>query len=255
PVFAQAIAECETVFSGLVDWSLTDVLRGVEGSASLDRVDVVQPALFAVMIGLARVWRSLGVEPDAVLGHSQGEIAAAHVAGALHGPGGTGAPGAADLLDDLVAECEAAGLRARRIPVDYASHSAHVERIESALRDVLADIEPRPSSVRFFSSLEGAWIEDTSTLDAAYWYRNLRDPVLFGPAVETLKSEGHLFFVEAGPHPVLLMALPEEVVGIGSLRRGEGGLDRLLLSAGEAWTNGLDINWASLYAGTGAKRV
>ena len=64
-----------------VDWSLTDVLRG-EGT-ELQRVDVVQPVCFAVMVALAEVWKSFGVVPDAVIGHSQGEIAAACVAGAL----------------------------------------------------------------------------------------------------------------------------------------------------------------------------
>src|SRR5690606_8184675 len=123
------------------------------------------------------------------------------------------------------------------------------------LRDVLAGLRPRSSSVRFFSSLEGDWIEDTTALDAAYWYRNLREPVLFGPAVEKLNNAGHLFFVEARPPPVLLMALPDDVIGTGSLRRDEGGLDRLLLSAGEAWTNGLNIDWANLYADTGADLV
>ena len=49
----------------------------------LDRVDVLQPTLFAVMVSLAAQWRALGIHPDAVLGHSQGEIAAAYVAGAL----------------------------------------------------------------------------------------------------------------------------------------------------------------------------
>ena len=53
------------------------------GSPNLDRVDVVQPVLFAVMVSLAAQWRALGIQPDAVLGHSQGEIAAAYVAGAL----------------------------------------------------------------------------------------------------------------------------------------------------------------------------
>ncbi len=74
---------CAEAFSEFVDWSLTDVLRGAPGAPGLDRVDVVQPVLFAVMVSLAELWRSVGVRPDAVIGHSQGEIAAAYVAGAL----------------------------------------------------------------------------------------------------------------------------------------------------------------------------
>ncbi|WP_344598931.1 type I polyketide synthase, partial [Streptomyces violaceusniger] len=83
PVFAEAMAECEAALAPYVDWSLTGVLRGVDGAPGYDREDVVQPVLFAVMVSLARLWRSVGVEPDAVMGHSQGEIAAACVAGAL----------------------------------------------------------------------------------------------------------------------------------------------------------------------------
>ncbi|QKG20146.1 type I polyketide synthase [Actinomadura verrucosospora] len=83
PVFRDHIQACEQALSHHVDWSLTDVLTAAPGSASLERVDVVQPALFAVMTGLAHVWKSLGVEPDTVVGHSQGEIAAAYTAGAL----------------------------------------------------------------------------------------------------------------------------------------------------------------------------
>ncbi|MQY19073.1 type I polyketide synthase [Nocardia macrotermitis] len=83
PVFAEHIAECAAVFADLVDWSLPDVLRNAPDAPGLERVDVVQPVLFAVMTSLARLWRSVGVEPAAVIGHSQGEIAAAYVAGAL----------------------------------------------------------------------------------------------------------------------------------------------------------------------------
>ncbi|MHA4820348.1 type I polyketide synthase, partial [Streptomyces aculeolatus] len=83
PVFAQAIRDCEAALSVYADdWSLGDVLADPEG-ALLERVDVVQPALFAVMVSLARLWQHHGIRPDAVIGHSQGEIAAAHVAGAL----------------------------------------------------------------------------------------------------------------------------------------------------------------------------
>src|SRR5262249_26992585 len=83
PVFADELLACERAFAPHVSWSLGAVLRGEAGAPSLDRVDVVQPALFAVMVGLAALWRAMGVLPDAVIGHSQGEIAAAYVAGAL----------------------------------------------------------------------------------------------------------------------------------------------------------------------------
>ncbi|MBQ1160738.1 SDR family NAD(P)-dependent oxidoreductase [Streptomyces sp. A73] len=81
PAFAVRIAECERALKPHVDWSLGDVLRG--DGAELARVDVVQPVLWAVMVSLAAVWAEYGVRPAAVVGHSQGEIAAACVAGAL----------------------------------------------------------------------------------------------------------------------------------------------------------------------------
>src|SRR5436853_80888 len=77
------VAEWEAVLARVVDWSLGEVLGGGEGAPSLDRVDVVQPVLWAVMVSLAAVWESWGVKPGVVVGHSQGEIAAAVVAGAL----------------------------------------------------------------------------------------------------------------------------------------------------------------------------
>ncbi len=82
-VFAERMAECEAVLGEFVGWSLSGVLRGEVGAPSLERVDVVQPVSFAVMVSLAALWGSFGVLPDAVVGHSQGEIAAACVAGAL----------------------------------------------------------------------------------------------------------------------------------------------------------------------------
>ncbi|WXK00954.1 SDR family NAD(P)-dependent oxidoreductase [Saccharopolyspora sp. ID03-671] len=84
--FDERIAECAAALEPFVDWSLLDVLRGTHGAPSLDRVDVVQPVLWATMVSLAHLWRSLGVEPAAVVGHSQGEIAAAAVSGALSLP-------------------------------------------------------------------------------------------------------------------------------------------------------------------------
>src|SRR5690606_4849350 len=75
-----AIERCAAAFAPHVEWSLREQL---EAGAALDRIDVVQPALFAMEVGLAALWRAWGVTPDAVIGHSLGEVAAAHVAGAL----------------------------------------------------------------------------------------------------------------------------------------------------------------------------
>ncbi|MFF4401466.1 SDR family NAD(P)-dependent oxidoreductase [Streptomyces sp. NPDC001480] len=83
PVFADELDRCDAALRPFTVWSAVAVLRGEAGAPSLDRVDVVQPVLFAVMVSLAAVWRARGVRPDAVIGHSQGEVAAACVAGAL----------------------------------------------------------------------------------------------------------------------------------------------------------------------------
>ena len=86
PVFAWWLGECDRVVGSLVGWSVVEVLResGVEGVLGrLECIEVLQPVLFSVMVSLAELWRSCGVEPAAVVGSSQGEIAAACVGGAL----------------------------------------------------------------------------------------------------------------------------------------------------------------------------
>ena len=108
---------------------------------------------------------------------------------AVNGPRSTVVSGevveVAALRDELVAE----GVEARLVPVDYASHSAHVEAIEDALAQALAPIRPRSGSVPFRSSVTGDWL-DTAELDADYWYRNLRRQVRFDDAVRGLLAAG-----------------------------------------------------------------
>ncbi|HET9171125.1 MAG TPA: acyltransferase domain-containing protein, partial [Actinospica sp.] len=87
PVFRAQMERCAAALAKHIPaedgWSLIDVIRQAPDAPSLDRVDVVQPVLWAVMVSLAELWRASGIEPAAVVGHSQGEIAAACVAGAL----------------------------------------------------------------------------------------------------------------------------------------------------------------------------
>ncbi|MET9836166.1 type I polyketide synthase, partial [Streptomyces sp. NPDC006385] len=309
PVFAERFAECAEALAEFVDWDAEAVLRGTADAPSLERVDVVQPLSWAVMVSLAALWRSYGVEPAGVVGHSQGEIAAACVAGgltlrdgarvvalrskaiaaglagdggmvslaldagqaadriagwdgrieiaALNGPASVVVAGEPAALDELIVGCEADGVRARRIPVDYASHTSHVERIEEELGRVLAEVRPQISSVPFFSTVEGDWL-DTQALDAGYWYRNLRRTVRFEEAVRTLAGQDHAAFVEVSAHPVLAMSIQDtadEAAVTGTLRREDGGLDRFLTSLGELWVHGVEVDWARAFAGTGARHV
>ncbi|WP_345599874.1 SDR family NAD(P)-dependent oxidoreductase, partial [Streptomyces coacervatus] len=314
PVFAARIGECAAALESLTDWSLVDVLRQVEGAPSLERVDVVQPVLFAVMVSLAEVWRAAGVEPAAVLGHSQGEIAAACVAGvlslgdaarvvvlrsqaigrvlaglggmvslalpvaavreriavwgeerisvaAVNGPSSVVVSGEPQALDELLAACESDGVRARRVPVDYASHSAQVDLLREELLQLLDGIEPRPARVPFLSTVTGRWVQGAE-LSAGYWFENLRRTVELDGAVRTLLVQGFGAFIECSAHPVLAMGVQESVEDagrqaavVGTLRRDDGGADRFLASLGEAFVHGVSVDWKAVFAGTGARRV
>ncbi|MGV0771741.1 beta-ketoacyl synthase N-terminal-like domain-containing protein [Mycobacterium syngnathidarum] len=82
-VFANAVDACDQALRPFTGWSVVDVLRAKSGTPSLSRADVAQPIQFVMSVALAQLWRWHGVEPAAVVGHSLGEVAAAHVAGAL----------------------------------------------------------------------------------------------------------------------------------------------------------------------------
>ncbi|WP_190187969.1 type I polyketide synthase, partial [Streptomyces cirratus] len=144
----------------------------------------------------------------------------------------------------------------RQVPVDYASHSAHVERIEAELLEVLGPIRPQRPTVPFYSTVTGGLLSEP-VLDAAYWYRNLRQPVRFEETIRSLVAKGFGTFVESSAHPVLTMGIQEtaDVLAGGSLRRDEGGLERFLISAAELFVRGVDVDWSALFEGTGARLV
>ncbi|MBL1102832.1 SDR family NAD(P)-dependent oxidoreductase, partial [Streptomyces coffeae] len=181
---------------------------------------------------------------------------------AVNGPAVVVVSGEADALDELLTSCEADGVRARRIAVDYASHCAHVEEIEDVLLRDLADIAPQAAHVPFYSTVT-AEVLDTAALDAGYWYRNLRRTVRFADTVRALLDDGFRLFVESSAHPVLTMGIEQTaethtntpVTAVGSLRRNEGGLLRFLTSAAEAFVGGASVDWAGVFTGTGATRV
>ncbi|WP_430792101.1 SDR family oxidoreductase, partial [Actinoplanes sp. G11-F43] len=82
-------------------------------------------------------------------------------------------------------------------------------------------------------------------LDAGYWYSSLRETVEFDRAIGVLTDSGHGVFVECSPHPVLIQAL-DAAVTVGTLRRDDGGAQRLLLAFAEAFVNGVGVDWSKV---------
>jgi myxalamid-type polyketide synthase MxaE and MxaD len=83
PVFREVVERCDATIRQVAGWSLLDEMCVDESYARLDHPSIAQPVVFALQVGLAALWQSWGIVPDAVIGHSLGEVAAATVAGAL----------------------------------------------------------------------------------------------------------------------------------------------------------------------------
>ncbi|ANZ15331.1 Erythronolide synthase, modules 1 and 2 [Streptomyces noursei ATCC 11455] len=309
PAFAEAMAECDAAVSAVAGFSVLAVLRGEVDTPPWDRVDVIQPVLFAVMVSLARTWQACGVTPAAVIGHSQGEIAAACVAGALsladaarvvvlrsrtlRALAGLGTmlhialsrdavirllsdgdpielevaavngPASVVVAGDLVnvaraeARCAERGVNARRIPVDYASHTAQIEQVREEYAETVGTVTAGPCRIPLFSTTRKAFVEGPD-LDAEYWYANLRGTVEFDTAVRSLLADGHDTFIEVSPHPVLAASVQdiavdtgaEGVVVLDTLRRDDGAPSRFLGSLAQAHAQGMAVDWAAI-CGTG----
>ncbi|WP_373315980.1 acyltransferase domain-containing protein, partial [Streptomyces canarius] len=123
---------------------------------------------------------------------------------AVNGPSSVVVAGDPDGLEEILGRVE----RARRIPVDYASHSAQVEEIREEILRVLEGVSPRPATVPFFSTVDAEWLCGEE-LDAGYWFRNLRQTVRFETAVRALAEEEFGAFVEVSAHPVLTVGMDE----------------------------------------------
>jgi acyl transferase domain-containing protein/acyl-CoA synthetase (AMP-forming)/AMP-acid ligase II/acyl carrier protein len=300
PVFRATVEACDAAFVPLAGWSLAEELRTQNDPARLDDTDRVQPVLFALQVGLAALWRSWGIEPAAVVGHSLGEAAAAYVAGALtledavkvvfhrsrlqHRVSGHGKMAAVG----LTAEESAAALRGfegrltlaaingpkatvwsgdpaaleealkpltkrdvfhRVLRGQVAFHSPQMEPLRAELTAALAGLAPRPASVPYYSTVTGGLLEGDK-LDAAYWGRNLREPVQFAAAADALIAAGFDLFLEFGPHPVLTEPLHQclrqrKTAGLvlSSLRRDEDDRAALLAAVGGLYAAGIAPTW------------
>ncbi|GGR27146.1 acyltransferase domain-containing protein [Streptomyces netropsis] len=308
PVFRETLHRCDRLVREFAGFSVVEQLGLPPETARMDELDVLQPTTVSLQIALTALWRSWGVVPDAVVGHSMGEVAAAHTAGALTlrdavmiacrrsallrriagkgalvttelspaeahalaeaGGGGIGVAGEnsprstvlagdAPSLAALVDELARRDVYCRVIKATAASHSHYVDELREDLHTALRSLVPTPTRVPMYSTVTSEPVPGTD-LGAAYWVRNLREPVRFAAAVENLFAAGHEVFVEVSAHPVLIGPVRQTLESgerqgwlLPSGRRREERRS-VLSSLGALYACGREPNWAALSPGGSA---
>ncbi|MEU4209592.1 SDR family NAD(P)-dependent oxidoreductase [Streptomyces sp. NPDC026206] len=156
-------------------------------------------------------------------------------------------------LQALGADLEARGVFFRMLDLDYAFHSCAMDPVEEDLRAALARLCPSPTRVPFASTVTGGLLGGED-LGAGYWWRNVRQPVLFAPAVQALLDEGYDTFVEIGPHPVLrpylrkgAKAAERPVVTLGTCARGVPGPAAVETAVAHLLAAGVRADWEAFF--------
>ncbi|MCB8984308.1 MAG: SDR family NAD(P)-dependent oxidoreductase [Ardenticatenaceae bacterium] len=313
PVFRAALAQCDALLRPYLDHSLLDLLYPPDGApeqALIDETAYTQPALFAIEYALAQLWRSWGIEPDVVLGHSIGEYAAACVAGVfsledalklvavrgqlmgglppngamaavftgqaqaeaaiaacgvpvtvagVNGPESVVISGEETAVQTVIDHLKQAKIRARRLAVSIAGHSALMDPILDAFSETAVTVTYHAPQVEFLSSITGQFA-GREIASADYWRAQLRQGVLFYPAMQTLFAAGYRHFLEIGPAPTLVgmgqrCEPPETAVWLPSLRPGHDDWQQLLNSLGELFLHGAPVDWAGFDDGFARRRL
>jgi acyl transferase domain-containing protein len=302
--FRMAIDDCDRWLIRHLPCSLKDCLMARAPGVSFGDPELDQPLQFAIQVALAALWRSWGIVPDAVVGHSLGEIAAAHVAGALsledaarivalrgrtmktaagrggmvavalapdevrrriagletelclgaiNGPTSVTVSGDAGAVERFADAVRASSSPAKILDVNIAFHSPQMDAVRRDLEAALDGLSAGPASIRFASTVTGEEIEGAD-LDAAYWGRNVREPVLFAAAMETLSAGPYETYLELGPHPVLASSIMDCLASrdtrpsvLASLRRCRPGRGTMLRSLSVLYSRGFEVDWPRIY--------
>lgn len=258
PVFARAMEKFDRLFQSIASWSILEELKKDEEHSRIRETQFAQPGNFIIQYALTELLNYFGITPDAVAGHSVGEVASAYFSGALtledavsviyhrsrlqakedhkgrmlavsyseeevsklivqydsisiaavNSPGSVTLSGDENVLLQLAEDWEMKGIFCRMLEVTVPYHSPVMEEIREELLESLQHLKPRADQIPLYSTVTGQRI-DGKLIDANYWWQNVRQPVAFFKAVDSLSKEGYSHFIEIGPHPVLKNSISE----------------------------------------------
>ncbi|WP_194868995.1 type I polyketide synthase [Myxococcus sp. AB025B] len=312
PCFREMFERCDLAFRARTGASLVEAMEAAREGAAPPRTEVEQPLLFAFQVSLAALWAAWGIRPDAVVGHSIGEVSAAHLAGALsldeamalvvsrsrlmgktagrggmatvatslerlspllaphgealsvaalNGPEDIVVSGERASLESLRDSLQAQGIRVRLLNVDHAFHSAQMDAHLAELDDCTRELAPKALVTPLYSTVRGGRVL-ASVLDADHWRANIRQRVLFAPAIQAMLADGCRVFVEVSPHPVLSQPLARTLEASGvegtsalfSARRDRPPRITMLAALGALHTLGREPSWKGVFP-RGGRRV
>lgn len=251
PVFLETLEKCDKEFVKYSGWSLIEAMSATEEESKMSQTYVAQSTNFALQVALTELWKSKGVTPDAIIGHSAGEIAAFYCAGvmgfedaikaiyyrsslqqrltgkgkmlavslsleevqeyvkrydsvdivAINSVSGITLVGEESDLSEISAELEEKKLFNKFLRVNVPFHSHFMEEIKDEFIEGVKDITLHKPTVKLYSSVTGEYVEEVE--NNLYWWKNVRQTVLFAPAIEKILKDKYDTFVEIGPHPAL----------------------------------------------------
>lgn len=298
-VFRDTMQKCHDYLAEY-KYDLLGELRKSPQSSNINNTYIAQPALFALQVSLCELWKSRGIYPDAVCGHSVGEVAAAFSAGILtlkeavqvifyraatmaHAPEGGGmiaiglkekairkilseekckltvaAVNSFELISLSGSKKEISKLKKRLLrdnifhkvlDVSHAFHSADMDSVEKPLKEKLKDLKPHKSKIPFYSSVEGKVLKG-NTLNADYWWKNVRQKVQFADTISKLNEQAPRAYLEIAPGAVLGSSIKRlsssETPVLSSISNDEHEHTSFLNTLASFYALGEEISWPGL---------
>jgi acyl transferase domain-containing protein len=238
-VIGHSVGEAAAAYVAGI-YSLADAVTVIYHRSRLQHQTGGQGAMFAVGVSFAEAEARINSHVNVI------QVAAAN------SPSMVTLSGEVAAVEALAVQFETEGKFVRRLPINYAFHSYQMDSIRSELLTALVDIQPMSGSIPLISTVT-AQVIDGETMDAEYWWHNVRQPVRFADAINGLIQEGETTYLEIGPHPSLQHALHECMASQGaqgkvfhSLRRNTDESMELLGNLAGWHIYGIPVNWSAV---------